>query len=172
MAARYWVGGGANTNWITAGNWAATSGGTGGATIPTSADDVIFNGIGVNANGISTISAVITVLSINITAGFTGTIQHNTTLSITGDITLNNNHTITGNGALNLLGTSGTLTSNGRVWPNSLNCAGGSTTVTKTLADNWTIGTLSANSLTTALNGNTIYLNTALNMSSGNITGT
>lgn len=42
MANRYWVGG-TNTNWITFGNWAATSGGPNTASVPTSSDDVFFD---------------------------------------------------------------------------------------------------------------------------------
>ena len=45
MATRYWVGGsGIWTNTITT-NWSATSGGAGGASAPTSADDVIFDNL-------------------------------------------------------------------------------------------------------------------------------
>lgn len=42
MANRYWVGG--NANWdATAGTkWATTSGGAGGAAVPTAADDVFW----------------------------------------------------------------------------------------------------------------------------------
>lgn len=42
MAARYWVGGG-GTNWATAAHWAASSGGTGGQSVPTISDDVYFD---------------------------------------------------------------------------------------------------------------------------------
>ena len=43
MADRYWVGGTGNWNASTTTNWSATSGGAGGASVPTSADNVIFN---------------------------------------------------------------------------------------------------------------------------------
>jgi len=171
MASRYWVGGGANTNWITAGNWSATSGGGGGASVPTTTDDVIFNGVGASANGTSTISAAITILSITYTSGFTGTMVHTGALSVTGNITLHNNYSASGSAALILLGTGGVMTSNGRAWHSTLTCAGGSTTVTKTLADNWTTNNLSANSTTTALTGNTLTVTGTMNIASGHITG-
>jgi hypothetical protein len=43
MADRYWVGGSGTWDAATTTNWATTSGGAGGATAPTSADNVIFN---------------------------------------------------------------------------------------------------------------------------------
>jgi hypothetical protein len=44
MATYYWVGGAGTWDDITTTNWAATSGGSGGAGVPTSADDVEFDG--------------------------------------------------------------------------------------------------------------------------------
>lgn len=49
MANRYWIG--ANTNWDDTSNWSATSGGSGGETVPTSVDDVYFD---VNSFGTTT----------------------------------------------------------------------------------------------------------------------
>ena len=43
MADRYWVGGAGNWTATATANWSATSGGAGGASAPTSADNVIFN---------------------------------------------------------------------------------------------------------------------------------
>ena len=43
MADRYWVGGAGTWDATTTTNWSATSGGAGGASAPTSADNVIFN---------------------------------------------------------------------------------------------------------------------------------
>jgi hypothetical protein len=40
---RYWVGGTGTWDATTTTNWSATSGGSGGASVPTSADDVVFN---------------------------------------------------------------------------------------------------------------------------------
>jgi hypothetical protein len=43
MATYYWVGGSGTWDATTTTNWATTSGGTGGAGVPTSADDVVFD---------------------------------------------------------------------------------------------------------------------------------
>jgi hypothetical protein len=45
MADRYWVGGAGNWDATTTTNWSATSGGAGGASAPTSADNVIFDSL-------------------------------------------------------------------------------------------------------------------------------
>ena len=42
MADRYWVGGTANWDGTAGTKWATSSGGLGGASVPTSADDVFF----------------------------------------------------------------------------------------------------------------------------------
>lgn len=42
MANRYWIGGGSN-NWFSTSSWSTSSGGSTGASIPTSADDVILD---------------------------------------------------------------------------------------------------------------------------------
>jgi hypothetical protein len=44
MAARFWVGGTGTWSASNTTNWAATSGGAGGASVPGAADDVTFNG--------------------------------------------------------------------------------------------------------------------------------
>ena len=49
MADRYWVGGAGTWNSVNTTNWSATSGGAGGGSVPTSADDVYFNSAS-NAN--------------------------------------------------------------------------------------------------------------------------
>ena len=41
MAARYWIGG--TGNWNDTAHWSTTSGGVGGASVPTEADDVVFD---------------------------------------------------------------------------------------------------------------------------------
>lgn len=43
MASRYWVGGTGSWNTTNTANWSATSGGAGGATVPTNIDDVFIN---------------------------------------------------------------------------------------------------------------------------------
>lgn len=81
MATRYWVGG-ANTWDATVGTkWAATSGGTGGASVPTAADDVFADAASGAAN--ITFSASTVCRSFNCT-GYTGTVTHpaSTTINI------------------------------------------------------------------------------------------
>lgn len=77
---RFWVGGTANWDATAGTKWATTSGGAGGAAVPTAADDVFFDAasgavtITLNANGVCR--------SLNCT-GFTGSFIHNTLVSLT-----------------------------------------------------------------------------------------
>lgn len=131
MAARYWVGG-ANTWNSTAGSkWATTSGGAGGAAVPTAADDVFFDA----ASGANTVTLATTSVCRSIDCnGFTGSISHpsSTTVNI-GDATagagnialrLATGMTYTvGNATSSLLqfistsGTQQTITTNGKTMP-------------------------------------------------------
>jgi len=54
MANRYWIGN--SGNWTDTSHWSTTSGGSGGASVPTSADDVIFNASSLTANSIVTLT--------------------------------------------------------------------------------------------------------------------
>jgi len=85
MADRYWVGGTANWDGTAGTKWATTSGGAGGASVPTSADDVFFDA----ASGVSTVTlvSVATCRSLNCT-GFTGTLTGSATLQVFGDFIL------------------------------------------------------------------------------------
>jgi len=76
-ADRYWVGGGASANWNATGptNWATSSGGANNAAVPGAADDVFFDGVG-GGNSSSTLSASITINSLNMT-GYANTLTHN-----------------------------------------------------------------------------------------------
>jgi len=79
MAARFWVGGTGTWDAVNTANWSATSGGAGGASVPTSADNITFNAssgggtVALGADGICTI--------IDFT-GFTGTIDFVNTYKI------------------------------------------------------------------------------------------
>jgi hypothetical protein len=73
-ASRYWVSvlGG---NWNSA-NWASTSGGLPLASVPGAGDDVFFDGGGLGLDvGNCTINATVSVASLTISAGYTGTIS-------------------------------------------------------------------------------------------------
>jgi hypothetical protein len=94
MPDRYWVGGTASWDGTAGTKWSATSGGPGGASVPTTADDVFFNA----ASGAGTVTIAdgnTGARSINYT-GFTGTVVHQTTsLTVAGSITLNATMTYT-----------------------------------------------------------------------------
>lgn len=113
MASRYWVGGTTTWNGTAGTKWATTSGGAGGAAVPTSSDDVFFDGnSGASTVTIATVDAF--CLNLNFT-GFTGTLAGSTTnLQTYGNITLGSGMTWTFSGAFTLNGTgSQTFTSNG-----------------------------------------------------------
>jgi hypothetical protein len=128
MADRYWVGGTAAWDGTAGTKWATTSGGAGGASVPTSADDVFFTNL---STGTCTISTGNTgALSINCT-GFTGTLAGSAAITVSGSVTLVAGMTVTYSGTLTLNGT-GTLTSAGKtLGPVTINGSG----ITVTLGD-------------------------------------
>ena len=69
---RTWDGGGANNNWSTAANWSGDS-------IPTSADEIVFDGTSVKN---STVDAAFTVNSIAINSGYAGMITQTEVLTV------------------------------------------------------------------------------------------
>jgi hypothetical protein len=88
MADRYWVGGAGTWDATTTTNWSATSGGAGGASAPTSADNVIFDTlsnlptnasyavtVGTNANALDITIAGPAVNTVTITSGATAVIN-------------------------------------------------------------------------------------------------
>jgi hypothetical protein len=112
MADRYWVGGTANWDGTVGTKWATTSGGTGGASVPTTADDVFFTNL---STGTCTIFFGNTgARSINCT-GFTGTIAGTTAITVAGGITLVAGMTYTHTGTVTFTGT-GTLTTAGKTF--------------------------------------------------------
>src|SRR3989344_9609487 len=152
-ASRYWVGGGASTNWNATGNtnWSLTSGGANNETVPGSADDVFFDAN--SGVGDSVISAAITILSLNAT-GYTGTITHNNiTLTVAGSVTLVSGMTYTpAVSAIILLSATGTFTTGGKLI-NQLTLSAGTTT----LGDNLSFTASAAAVL--KLNGNLLDMN-------------
>jgi hypothetical protein len=147
-ASRYWQKQNASFNWNATGptNWGSASGVSDGASVPTSVDDVFFDGVGANGNINSTISATITVLSINISSGYTATMTHNAVLTIAGNVTLSTPYTIAGSSGI-VISAASTITSNGKTWPNILTF---SNVNTKTLNGNFTVGgTLTISNATT-----------------------
>lgn len=113
MADRYWVGGTASWDGTAGTKWATTSGGAGGASVPTSADDVFFDSV---STGTVTIATGNTgAKSINCT-GFAGTITGTASISVAGSVTLSAGMTYTYTGVITLTDT-GVLTTNGKVIP-------------------------------------------------------
>lgn len=119
MANRYWVGG-ASTNWGTFGNWATTSGGAATAAVPTSSDDVFFDGnsgsgtVYVNSGSFVSVNAN----NVNFT-GYTGTFNmgaNNNTLNVYGSLTNGAGMTWTDTGSGSYIyfrGAANTITPNG-----------------------------------------------------------
>ncbi len=134
MADRYWVGGTASWDGTAGTKWSATSGGAGGASVPTTADAVFFNA---SSTGTVTIAAFnLGAQSINC-AGFTGTITGTAAISVAGSVTLVAGMTYTHTGTATFTGT-GTLTTAGKEFSGvRVNAAG----ITLTLGDALNIST-------------------------------
>lgn len=97
MADRYWVGG--NGNWDTTDGtkWATTSGGTGGASKPTSTDNVFFD----SASGAVTVYITAAVVCANLTCtGFTGTLASTGQLAVGGNLVFSPTMTVSHTGTL------------------------------------------------------------------------
>lgn len=133
MASRYWVGGTASWDGTAGSKWSATSGGGGGASVPTTADDVFFDG---SSSGTCTIASGNTgAQSINCT-GFTGTITGSASITVAGSITLVSGMTYSHTGTVTFTGT-GTLTTAGKTFSAvTVNGSG----ITLTLGDALNIG--------------------------------
>ncbi len=173
MADRYWVGGTANWDGTAGTKWATTSGGAGGASVPTSADDVFFTNL---STGTCTISSGNTgAKSINCT-GFTGTIAGSTAITVSGSVTLVAGMTFTYTGTLTLNGT-GTLTSAGKtLGPVTINGSGITVTLGDALTSSGTItvtqgtfDTASYNITATAISSDNLNTRT-INLGSSTLT--
>jgi len=158
-ADRYWVGG--TQNWDTnAGiKWAATSGGTGGETLPTSTDNVFFN----NASGnvTVTVNANSNCKDLNFN-GFTGTMAGAYALNIYGSLELSSTQTRTYNGTITFKSTTTgkTIKTNGKTLVSSITFdgIGGAWTILDNLNDNYSTITLT--------NGNLDFNDKDINMGS------
>lgn len=79
MANRYWVGGAGA--WDDSAHWSTTSGGAGGASVPTSADSVYFNSS--SGSGLVSTSFTLSVALVD-TSGFTGSFSGSGTFAVYG----------------------------------------------------------------------------------------
>lgn len=111
MASRFWVGGTASWDATAGTKWATTSGGAGGASVPTSADDVFFDA----ASGAVTVT-VTSASCNNLTfTGFTGTFAGTAAISINASLTASSGMTWTHSGTLSFGGSGAqTITSAGK----------------------------------------------------------
>lgn len=154
MADRYWVGGTANWD-VTAGTkWATTSGGAGGAAVPTSADNVFFDAN--SGAGTVTVTDTAYVNNLNFT-GYTGILSGNAGLSIYGNFTVSAGMTWGHIGPLNFEGATvgRTITTNGKsLANNSANFTGGAGSWI--LQDNINLSAVFLNSGTLDTNGKTV----------------
>jgi hypothetical protein len=130
---RYWVGGTASWDGTAGTKWSTSSGGAGGASVPTSADDVFFS---VLSTGTCTIATGNTgAKSINCT-GFLGTIAGSAAITVSGSVTLSATMTYTHSGTITF-NADATITTAGKTF--SLVTVNGSG-ITVQLADALTIG--------------------------------
>jgi hypothetical protein len=146
MANRYWVGGTNSWNNITGTKWAATSGGAGGQSIPTTADDVFFDA----SSGASTVTIATGntgAKSINCT-GFTGTITGTSGITVAGAIMLSTGMGYSHTGTVTISGT-GTLTTSGKAFSNLAVSGAG---ITVTLGDALNVGIRNVNVIQGTLN--------------------
>jgi len=114
MANRYWVGGTNNWNGTAGTKWSETSGGAGGASEPTSADDVFFDGnSGTVTVTVSTSTRVCRTLNFT---GFTGTFAGSTALQIHGSLIAPAGFTRTYTGSITFLGSGSWNIEVGVIW--------------------------------------------------------
>jgi hypothetical protein len=114
MANRFWVNGGTG-NWNSTTNWSATSGGSSGASVPGTADDVYFNGSG-NSNCTINVNTGNEVRSLNFDSGYTATVTAQNLRRVYANtaIVLQSNTILVGTtGGIGLNGIGSTLRTNG-----------------------------------------------------------
>lgn len=106
MANRYWVGGTGNSN--DTAHWSTTSGGSGGASVPTATDAVFFDGN--SGGGTASIVSDTYCLSLDFT-GYTGTLASVGSIYVYGSVAYSATMSITWTGSLRFVHT-GTATFN------------------------------------------------------------
>lgn len=142
MASRYWVGGSGTWDTSTTTNWSATSGGTGGASVPAASDDVIING----SSGSPTITLTGALVCQSITTtGATCTFTSTGTLTVSGNITLSSTTTWAATGTITTAANC-TITAPSTTFSCGLTLGG----FTTTLGSNITLSTTSTCTFNTA----------------------
>ena len=179
MADRYWRGGTGTWNTTSTTNWSATSGGAGGASVPTASDNVIFDQA---ATYNVTMTGALVCLSITVSAGTVSFLTGTTpTLAVSGSMSLIAGTVWTSTGAItfNATTTGKTITTGGTTINGAItfNGAGGAWTLGDalitgvTLTTTLTAGTLNLNNfnLTTGIFSSSNTNTRAINFGSGNI---
>lgn len=163
MANKYWVGGTGSWTGTNLTNWSLTSGGAGGAAVPTTADIAIFDANSNNAGGgasyvvTRTTTGGVLGLSMAKPIGLaqTVTIAGTSSLPVTSSgITLGTGVLWTHTGAVTITG--GVLTSGGTSFAAPINFAGTCSTVGPTTCTSTTSSSLAASGVLT-LGGNLTY---------------
>lgn len=142
MAARYWIGD--SGNWNDTANWSTSSGGGGGASVPTNVDDVYLDANSFTSGGTITVDIDATCLSFNASGlTVTGVTLYSIAfqLSVYGSAIFSANlnvQFVTEAEPFNFVGTgaTNTITFNGCGWDVARTNVG-TTTSTYTLQDNW-----------------------------------
>lgn len=140
MADRYWVGGTGTWNGATTTNWSAASGGAGGASVPTAADNVFFDANSNTGTGAFTVTMATTPRVCNdITiSGLDGTMTlagAGIGLTVSGSLTFpatNFTRTYTGTTTFNATTTGKTVTTNGVAFGGDVTFSG--------IGGGWTLG--------------------------------
>lgn len=152
MANRFAV---ASGNWNDNNNWAATSGGTPGASFPVAGDVVAFDSLSGNAN--ITVNVASACASLVVSGTYTGTLTFNAALVTTSTVTFIAGMTIAGTAGTLQVNTGNTITSGGKTLTCNFTCNNGGGTLT--LGDSWTVNGVAAlgNSASQqTYNGNTL----------------
>ena len=104
MADRYRVGAGGN--WNDTNYWSATDGGSTGASVPTSSDNVFVNA---NASGTITVNVTANTLDLDFT-GFAGSLNGTSSINVYGNLDLASGMTLNASSTWTMKATSGTKT--------------------------------------------------------------
>jgi hypothetical protein len=154
MAARFFVNGGVNNNYSTSGNWSATSGGAGGAGVPTTADAVTLDASSPNCT-----VDVSSVCGSFVASAYTNTLTMNAQLQSSGSLTFGSGMHFAGASRFFLSTVTATLTTNGVTVTVPLAIDGGTTTLADDLNITKTL-TLAAN-FSSTINGAGRVINAA-----------
>jgi hypothetical protein len=159
MADRYWVGGTGTWNSTSTTNWAASSGGASGASVPTAADNVFFDANSNTGTGAFTVTMATTPRVCNdfTASGLDGTMTLAGTsigLTVSGSLTFqstNFTRSYTGTTTFNATTTGKTVTTNGVSFGNDVTFDG--------VGGGWTLGSALTTTVTTTLTNGTLDLN-------------